>query len=283
MKTAAVAAVGRISIVLGALLVLASIVGIASGGNGFYRSYPAALAGMVGQDVASLVVGLPVLLGSAWFARRGSSRALLVLAGVLFYLAYGYAFFVIGGFNALFPVYALIVAISLYGLLGLLATLDPADVAGRFDADVPRRRVAAFLLGFALLFIVMWGGLTLSLIAGSEQPEPVVHAVLVMDNTVLLPALLLGGSLLWRGSAWGLVLGGVLLVKLVLTGGTLAFATLLDWRWSGELDGFNTVLLVLFGLMAVMGLALLLPFLRHIEDGVPREVARVGPSTVEHA
>jgi hypothetical protein len=69
----------------------------------------------------------------------------------------------------------------------------------------------------------------------------------------------------------------------VLTGGTLAFATLLDWRWSGELDGFNTVLLVLFGLMAVMGLALLLPFLRHLEDGVPREVARVGPSTVEHA
>ena len=55
MKTAALPAVGGISIVLGALLLLASIVGIANGGNGFYRSYPAALAGLVGQDVASLV------------------------------------------------------------------------------------------------------------------------------------------------------------------------------------------------------------------------------------
>jgi hypothetical protein len=252
------------------------VVGIANGGNGFYDSYPASLAGMVGQDVASLVVGIPALLGAIWLARRGSVRALLLLAGVLFYVAYGYAYFVLGGFNALFPVYALIVATSLYALLALLIAVDPTAIAGRFDAGLPRRPVAAFLLAVAFLFLVLWCGLTLSLIVGSEQPDPVVHGVLVMDCTILLPALLIAGWLLWRGSAWGRVLGGMMLVKLVLTGGTLTFTTVLDWRWSGEIDGFDTFLLALFGLMAVAGLALLVPYLRHIPDDRSREVTPRG-------
>lgn len=264
MLTTTLSATYRTSVVLAALLAFASIVGIANGDSGFYDSYPASLAGLVGQDVASLIVGVPLLLVAVWFARRGSIRAVLVLGGTLFYIAYSYFFLVVGGFNALFLVYVVIVALGLYGLLALLVTIDPAAIAQGFDEQVPRRLVGGFLIGIALLFVAMWGGMSLSSIAASKTPDAVVRQVVALDGMVLLPALLIGGWLLLRTAAWGDVLGGLLLVKAVLTGGTLAFTTALGWAWNGSLEGLDTFLLVLFGLMALIGLTLLVPFLRHV-------------------
>lgn len=99
----------RLTWVLAALAAATSVVGIVHGGDGYYAPYPSALAGLVGQDAATLVVGVPVLVASAFAARKGSVRGLLAWAGALFYLAYSYYFFVVGAFNAGFPAYAVIV------------------------------------------------------------------------------------------------------------------------------------------------------------------------------
>ncbi|MBA2713691.1 MAG: hypothetical protein H0U55_09095 [Rubrobacteraceae bacterium] len=69
---------------------------------GFYDSYPASLAGLVGQDAVTLALGDPVLVFSTWLTRRGSARGSLLLAGTLFYFAHFYYFYVVEGFNALF-------------------------------------------------------------------------------------------------------------------------------------------------------------------------------------
>src|SRR5215207_3864915 len=89
---------------LAVLLVVSSVAGLLHGGRGLYDPYPAALAGLVGQDAVTLVLGLPLLLASMWLAHRGSARGLLLWAGALFYFAYSYYFYVTGGFNALFLV-----------------------------------------------------------------------------------------------------------------------------------------------------------------------------------
>lgn len=250
----------RVSWVLAALVAVSSIVGIILGGNGFYDPYEASLAGLVGQDVASLVLGLPVLLISMRWTREGSTAGLLAWAGALFYFAYSYFFFIVGGFNALFPVYVAIAGTSLYGLLGLLVAIDPTAVRASFGAHTPYRPVAAFLIGTVGLFLFIWGGMTMSLIGSGEQPDPVLHLVVAIDGSVLLPALLLGGSLLWRRAAWGYALGGLLLVKATLTGLTLAFTTSLSGLWAGALAPMDSFLLLLFGPMAVIGAALSVPF-----------------------
>ena len=280
MPTPSVSAAYRISIVLAALLFISSIVGIANGGNGFYASYPASLAGLIGQDVATIAVGLPTLLASAWLARRGSTRAVLVLAGSLFYVAYSYFFFAVGGFNALFPAYLVIVALSVYGLLSLIVSIDPGEIAGQFGDRLPGRLIAAFLIGLALLFAVMWGGMSLSYLVASKIPDAVIRLVVAVDGMVLLPALFIGGWLLLRLAPWGFVLGGLLLVKAVLTGSTLAFTTALGWAWKGSIEGLDAFLLVLFGLMALLGGGLLVRYLRAIRQsadlrGAPA-VARAG-------
>src|SRR5215210_5258772 len=90
---------------LAVLLVISSIAGLLYGSRGLYEPYPASLAGLVGQDIVTLVVGLPLLVASMWVTARGSTSGLLVWAGALFYFAYSYYFYVTGGLNALFLVY----------------------------------------------------------------------------------------------------------------------------------------------------------------------------------
>lgn len=42
----------------------------------------------IANDVINLVIGLPVLLGTLWLARRGQLPGLLGLPGALFYVTY---------------------------------------------------------------------------------------------------------------------------------------------------------------------------------------------------
>ena len=252
---------------LAVLLVISSVIGLLYGSRGLYEPYPASLAGLVGQDAVTLVVGLPSLVASVWLTTRGSPRGLLVWMGTLFYFAYSYYFYVIGGFNALFLVYISIVSTSLYGMLSLLFNIDAGALKARFGPRAPTRLVSGFLVGYSLLFALMWVGLSLSSAIAGTRPDEVTHSVIAIDCIVLLPLLFFGGLLLWRGEAWGYVLGGFLLVKMAATGFTLAFTTALGAWWAQGIDPFNAFLFVLFTLMAIGSVALLVPYLRGVRVG----------------
>jgi hypothetical protein len=253
--------------VLAVLLAVSSVAGLLYGSRGLYETYPARLAGLVGQDVITLLVGLPLLFASLWLTGCGSTRGLLVWTGTLFYFGYSYYFYVIGGFNALFLLYIAIVSTGLYGLLSLLFNIDPVALKARFDPKTPTRLVSGFLVGYSLLFALMWVGLSLSSAAVGTQPDEVTHSVVAIDCAVLLPLLFFGGLLLWRREAWGYVLGGFLLVKMATTGFTLAFTTALGTWWAQGIDPFDAFLFVLFVFMAIGSLALLVPYLRSVRGG----------------
>jgi hypothetical protein len=249
------------------LLVISSVAGLLYGSRGLYETYPARLAGLVGQDIVTLVVGLPLLFVSVGLTVRGSTRGLLLWAGTLFYFAYSYYFYVIGGFNALFLLYIAIVSTSLYGLLSLLFNTDPEALKARFGPRTPTRLVSAFLVGYSLLFALMWVAMSLSSAVAGTRPDAVTHSVVAIDCTVLLPLLFFGGLFLWRQEAWGYVLAGFLLVKMATTGFTLAFTTALGAWWALRIDPFNAFLFNLFALMAIGSVALLVPYLRSIGGG----------------
>lgn len=253
------------------LLVVSSIVGLLYGAGGFYEPYPASLAGLVGQDGVTLVVGIPLLIASMWLTTRGSVSGLLLWAGALFYFAYSYFFYVVGSFNALFLIYIGIVSTSFYGLLSLLFAIDPERLRDRFGARTPTRQVGGFLIGISLLFVLMWGGMIITSAVAGTRPDEVLREVVIIDLTVLLPLLFVGGLRLWRREAWGYVLGGLLLVKVLATGSALAFTTALGAWWAGEINPFDAFLFVLFALMAVGALPLLVTYLRSIQEGGGRK------------
>ncbi len=240
-----------------------SVVGLRWGAERLYDPDPATLAAFIGQDAVSLVVGLPLLAASVWLARRGALAGRLLWMGTLFYVAYSYAFYVLGcRFSLLFPAHVAVVSMSTYALLGLLVEVDPNAVKAAFGPRTPARPVGGFLVAMALLFVSLWGGGIASAIASGRAPGPVPHLVWSLDLVVALPAMFWGGVLLWRRRPWGFVLAGVLLPKATLIGFTLVVTTALAARRGVPGDPVQTVAFVILG---TVGLALTARYLYAIE------------------
>jgi hypothetical protein len=164
-------------------------------------------------DLFSLVVGLPLLLGSMWLARRGKLLGLLCWPGVLLYVLYIYLSYAIGvPFSVLFPVYTLLLPMSAYTLIGLVASIDAAAVRQRLAAAVPERVAGGILIVFAILFsLINLANVTAAL------NRPTVYYLLdypvwIADFAVVAPAWLIGGVLLWQRKAFGYVAGAALLL-----------------------------------------------------------------------
>src|ERR1700704_2829435 len=92
---------------------------------GFYREAPTWTSQARGQDLVTLVVGVPLLVVGLIGARRGSVRCLLLWLGAVGYMAYAYATYAFAThFNSLFLVYILNFSLSVYALLFGLFHLD---------------------------------------------------------------------------------------------------------------------------------------------------------------
>lgn len=183
-----------------------------------YARETASLAAQgVGQDAVDLFVAAPFLLAMSWLARRGSTRALLLLGGGLAYTAYTYAVFAFGvHFNAMFLVYCAALGTSVYGLLSIVRRAGVAIEGG------PRRFAAWTQIGIAALFALLWlSEIVPALLSGSEprvvgEEGLLTNPVHVLDLALFLPALVLSGVQLLRGRPLGDLLSPIMLTLALL-------------------------------------------------------------------
>ena len=178
-----------------------------------------------GQDLVTLLLGAPLLLGGLVTARHGSARGHLLWLDALGYLAYAYATYAFGArFNPLFLVYVALLGLGVWALILGLVSTDAQALAARFSRDAPTRVVGGFLLAVATLVALAWlaaivpaalsGGVPTAVLE-AETPTSVIH-VLVL--AFVLPALAIAGGMVLRRAPWGYVLAGVLLVKAATLG-----------------------------------------------------------------
>jgi hypothetical protein len=172
------------------------------------------------QDVLTLAL-LPLLLGAAHGARRGALRAHLLWLGLLSYLAYSYAIYLVGWpQNRAFPLYCAVVTIATAALVDGLVRIDAARVAPAFARLRGTRAVGWFLVVVGAVFTALWTVDLLPLLAGTGPPRTtgpggVAFAVYVLDLVVALPAVVATGVALVRGHPVAPALGAVVLVKVV--------------------------------------------------------------------
>jgi hypothetical protein len=172
----------------------------------------------LGQDWVDLVAAVPWLAITGVLARRGSRRALILLGGGLLFTVYElviYAFSV--RFNSLFLLYCATLGLSLFALVTLLAGLVGQDGRSWYDGPLPRRTVAAFLIGVGGVFGLLWlaevvpaslrAGIPPSLAEAAVPTNP-VH---VMDLSFILPLHVTAGVSLARRRPLAYALAPILL------------------------------------------------------------------------
>ncbi|EMA37754.1 hypothetical protein [Halococcus hamelinensis] len=247
------------------LAVIATVVGLFV--PGFYRDAPVLLPQVYGQDLLTLVVAVPVLAVSLHFSVNGSLRGYVVWLGVTGYLLYTYASYAfMTVFNELYLVYVALLGLTLYTFVGGMVRLDPT-VLKRAVGERGVRSYVAFQLLVALLVVALWladilpasvAGTTPESITAANLPTNVIYSI---DLGVLVPAYVISAYWLGKRRAWGYVFTGVILVKIATLGlAVLSMVVVMI------VDGQSVVLpqVVIFGLISVVGLALLAQFLTSV-------------------
>jgi hypothetical protein len=179
------------------------------------RVYPTAEArhAFLANDVVNLFIGLPILLISLWLSRREKLVGLLFWPGALFYGLYNYLVYLFGvPLTVLYPLYLLIVTLSIYTIIGLVAGIDAKAVKERLDGHVPHRLAGAILIGFGAAFALRVIWLMAAALVNQNSIAGPELGLLVADF-IFSAALFIGGVLLWRRRALGYVGGTGLLFQ----------------------------------------------------------------------
>ena len=175
------------------------------------------------QDVVTLLPVAPLLAFLAVSARRGSLSAFLCLPGLPAFTVYNYAIYAFSiHFGPLFLVWVAILGLSIFTLVGALATADMPAIKQRF-AGRAMPRPAWFLIVVAVPFVLLWlSEIVPSLLAGDPSrsardwnvPTNPVH---VLDLAFFLPAAVTSGILLLRRRPLGYATAAGQLVWIALT------------------------------------------------------------------
>ena len=201
---------------------LAIVAAVAAAGtffvDGALLGTPAMNGSARGTALVVLVLALPVLLGCALLARRGSPRAVVGWLGAAAYLAYNAVLFLFATpFNRFFPAYVLMLTLSLAALaVGL------ARVPDRFPANRWARVVAGYVGLVAALNALAWLRNVLPALADARSPGFLAgtglttNPIYVQDLAVWLPLAAVLAVRLWHRRPWGVLGTGALLTFWVI-------------------------------------------------------------------
>lgn len=190
-------------------------------GTGLYKHMSQDVAPQgIAQDYVTLFVGIPLLLLSLLWARKGSLKGRYLLAGTLGYFLVTYLFYlVMGMYNLMFLAYAALLGTSFFALAQTLFTFDVDDLASGFRESTPVKWTGGFLIFQTVAIGIMWLGIVVPpLLDGSVIPKQVEHYTTLivqgLDLGLLLPLAFVSGWLFWKQRPFGYLLAPVYLVFL---------------------------------------------------------------------
>lgn len=220
----------------------------------------------LGQDMVDLLIVVPCMLISTFFAYRNNKIATTVWGGSVFYLAYTFTLYCFNvHFNQLFIAYCLCLGLSVYSTLYCMFILHKRQIYFRLTSVKTGRYVGVYFILIALLFYALW--LSEIIPANMQHVTPpslkttglMTNGVQVLDLAILLPAMLVIGVFLWKGSVIGFVLAPILLVFSVLMNVTIGF---LQYLMVSKRVANGMAVVIIMLLLALIDLYLLLLFFK---------------------
>lgn len=220
--------------------------------------FPQAIA----QDIASLVIVSPAWLILAILALRGSLRAYLLWLGVLTFTVYNYVIYTFSvPFGPLFLLWVAVLGLSLYALIGGVASINHESVKSSFKSQRAVTFVAWFLIVVAILFGLLWLSEDIPALLSGTTPQSVLDMALptnpvhILDLGFFLPAVIVTGIMLLKQKPLAYTLTPAFIVFLILTGIPILITPVVQSArgqtaaW-GVFVPIGTLTLLLLGLLA---------------------------------
>jgi hypothetical protein len=232
----------------------------------YYYDTVSSAAQMQGNDLITLMVGLPLLVVSAWLAFRGSLRGRLLLTGTLGFFLYTYmSMSMLTAYNSLFLVYVTLFTLSLYAFILSMLSFDLADLPRHFSPHLPRGWIAGVLFAGGGFLFLAWMGRIVPPLLQNQTPALENTTTLViqtMDLGLIVPLAILSGILLLRRSAWGYLLASVFVMKAITMG--LAVSTMaINMALVGVPD--SLAIMIPFVLITLINLVMAVLLLKNID------------------
>ncbi len=232
----------------------------------YYYDTVSSAAQEQGNDLVTLIIGLPLLVISTWFAFRGSLRARLLLTGTLGYFLYTYlSMCMLTSFNPLFLVYVAIFALSLYAFILAMMSFDLTTLPQKFTESLPRVWIAVLLFLIGGFLTLTWLNKILTPLIQNSTPaleNTTTFVIQAMDLALIVPLAILSGVLLLRRNAWGYLLTSVFLMK-AITLGLAVSAMCIKMTLAGTPDRLGVM--IPFGVITILNLFAAASLLKNIK------------------
>lgn len=242
----------RLSWGLPALMATQAVLGLVFASE--YRDAEWVRAVWFGNDWITLVIAVPLFATAIVTASRRSVLGVISWLGMLGYTLYNYAFYLFGAsLNSFFPIYVATLVLSSVLLLISIRQLPTSHIENALKPGAPVRILGgtyATIGGLlALVWLVFWARYVFM---GQTLPveREAFQVVASLDLALMVPALIAGGTLLWRKEAWGYVVAAIAGIQGTLYLFILSFNSILAVRWDlveapGEVPIWGSLLIVL--------------------------------------
>jgi hypothetical protein len=222
----------------------------------------------IGQDVVTLILGIPLLIAGIVLTRKGSLRGRLLLTGGLGYFLYTYgAMSFLTAFNPFYLLYVALFSLSLFGFILALSGLNPVEVTGHVTATFPRRAIAAYFIIVGAFLSLAWLGLVVPGMFSGKPPAGLESAITMviqsLDLGVIVPTSLITATLLIQKRPWGFTLAAVVLLKILTMGAALVAMIIGQILANVAID---PVVSIIFVMISLSGMILAMAALRNIRD-----------------
>ncbi len=238
-------------------------------GHGLYRFDTVnSSAQEIGNDIVTLLIGVPLLVTGIVLSRKGSLRGQLLLTGALGFFLYTYgSMSFLTAFNPFFLVYVALFSLSLFGFIFSMKDLDVDEISRRISDGFPRRSIAIYFITVAVFLTLAWLGLVASPSLTWTPPAGLESAITMviqaLDLGIIVPTSFLTASLLLKKQPWGYALASVMLLK-ILTMGAALISMIIVQILSGV--AVDPVVSTIFVIISLSGIVLGIITLKNIRD-----------------
>jgi hypothetical protein len=227
-----------------------------------------------GTGIVVVFVTVPFLAAAMLATRRGSVAGLLVWLGGVAHILYQSVLFLFGTpFNDVFLLYVAMASLALWSLIVVIASTDLGAVRARVEPTLPVRPIAVYVWVIVVLNGALWLKTAASGIGAEGTPRFLVgtglltNPVYVEDLVFWLPLMALAAWWLWRRLDRGYVVIGAMLVMWFVESITVAVDQWMGHRADPGSDVATLGGAYLFAALAVIGIAPLTAFFRHVHRG----------------